>query len=105
MDTTTSGPAMPPEGDHRETIRYYLRLLWRRRTVLAACGTIGLALGIALALAQAPRYEASAMIRIDMPTPISMAVSDAFAATPNYWQYQDFYATEFRVLASPALGA
>ena len=50
---------------------------------------------------QTPQYQASTMVRIDMPTPLSMSVSDAFAATPNYWQYQDFYATEFRVLASP----
>ena len=99
------GPGLHHGGDEREAIRYYLRLLWRRRGVLAACGAVGLALGLGLAFVQTPRYQASTLLRIDMPTPISMSVSDAFAATPNYWQYQDFYATEFRVLASPALGA
>jgi capsular exopolysaccharide synthesis family protein len=104
MDQPTSAAAAIPAVDDREEIRYYLRLLWRRRSIVAACGVIGLALGLGVALVQVPAYQASAMVRIDMPAPLFMSVADAFAATPNYWQYQDFYATEFRVLASPALG-
>jgi succinoglycan biosynthesis transport protein ExoP len=90
--------------DDREAIRYYLRLLWRRRSAIAACVTVGLALGLGLAAGQTPIYRASTLVRIDVPSPLFMSVSDPFAAAPSYWQYQDFYATEFRVVASPALG-
>jgi capsular exopolysaccharide synthesis family protein len=100
---TAGGEPTTRRGDDREAVRYYLGLLWRRRGVIAAAGTVGLALGLGVALVQTPRYQSSAMLRIDMPTPLFMSVADAFAATPNYWQYQDFYATEFRVLASPML--
>lgn len=100
----TGGPVTISPADDREEIRYYLALLWRRRGVVAAASAVGLALGLAVAFVQTPEYQASAMLRIDMPAPLFMSVSDAFAATPNYWQYQDFYATEFRVLASPMLG-
>ncbi len=104
MDQPASSGSVLLAVDDREATRYYLRLLSRRRTILAATGVIGLSLGLAVALVQVPAYQASAMLRIDMPTPLFMSVADAFAATPNYWQYQDYYATEFRVLASPALG-
>jgi len=104
MEQPTSADAAIPAVDNREEVRYYLRLLWRRRGILAASGVIGLALGLGVALVQVPAYQASTMLRIDMPSPLFMSVADAFAATPNYWQYQDYYATEFRVLASPALG-
>jgi capsular exopolysaccharide synthesis family protein len=104
MEGSTMGETAVGRSYDREAIRYYLRLLGRRRSAIAACVVVGLGLGLGLAAVQTPVYQASTLVRIDVPSPLTMSVSDALAAAPSYWQYQDFYATEFRVVASSTLG-
>jgi uncharacterized protein involved in exopolysaccharide biosynthesis len=98
-----SDPALP--GDRDIDLRYYAGLVWRQRAFLAACGLVGLLLGLVVALVQTPEYRAAVLLQIEPPPPTFASVSDALlVGAGNYWQNTDFYNTQFKVLRSKGLG-
>ena len=97
-------PGVEPPSESELDFRYYAGLLWRSRVFIAACGLVGLGLGLVVALLQTPQYQAGVMLQIEPPTPTFMSVTDALAGMGNYWQNADFYNTQFRVLRSKRLG-
>ncbi len=105
---TTALPPLPGaqgSGEHEIDLRYYAGLVWRQRPLLAACGLVGLLLGLVIALAQTPEYRAAVLLQIEPPVPTFMSVSEALlAGSGGYWQNTDFYNTQFRVLRSKGLG-
>ena len=98
-----------PTGDEAQKdrdldIRYYVDLLWRARSLIAAAGVVGLLLGLFVAFLQTPEYQAGVMIQIDPPTPTFMSVTDALVGAGAYWQNADYYNTQFKILRSRDLG-
>jgi succinoglycan biosynthesis transport protein ExoP len=111
MSTASAAPPPPPPaaevvapGEREIDVRYYLGLVWRHRSFLAACALVGFLLGLVVALVQTPEYEAGAMLQIDPPTPTFLTVTDALVGAGGYWQNTDFYNTQFKVLRSKDLG-
>ncbi len=95
----------PLVGDRDIDLRYYIGLVLRHRTFLAACASVGLLVGLVVALVQTPEYKAGVMLQIDPPPPTFASVSDALlVGAGGYWQNADFYNTQFKVLRSKGLG-
>jgi capsular exopolysaccharide synthesis family protein len=100
-------PASEPAlvGERDIDLRYYLGLVWRHRTLLVACATVGLLIGLVIALVQTPEYRAGVLLQIEPPPPTFATVSDALlVGAGSYWQNTDFYNTQFKVLRSKGLG-
>jgi succinoglycan biosynthesis transport protein ExoP len=109
MSTATAAPPPPSaealvQGEREIDVRYYVGLVWRHRSFLAACALVGFLLGLVVALVQTPEYQAGAMLQIDPPTPTFLTVTDALVGAGGYWQNTDFYNTQFKVLRSKGLG-
>jgi capsular exopolysaccharide synthesis family protein len=98
-ESNSSGFVGPTEFD----VRYYAGVLWRGRYLIATAAVVGLALGILFSFLQVPEYQAAAMLQIDPPTPLFMGV-DAALAGGYYWQYTDFYNTQYKIMRSKPVG-
>jgi uncharacterized protein involved in exopolysaccharide biosynthesis len=63
MSTATAAPPPPSaealvQGEREIDVRYYVGLVWRHRSFLAACALVGFLLGLVVALVQTPEYQA-----------------------------------------------
>jgi polysaccharide biosynthesis transport protein len=95
----------PLVGDRDIDLRYYAGLIFRHRAFLVACASVGLLVGLVIALVQTPEYQAGVLLQIEPPPPAFASVSDALlVGSGNYWQNTDFYNTQFKVLRSKGLG-
>jgi len=74
----TAGPSEIPLD-----LRYYLDVVWRGRTLIAAAAVAGLSLGLLVGFLQTPQYQAAALLQIEPPTPAFMSVSDALVGGGN----------------------
>jgi succinoglycan biosynthesis transport protein ExoP len=87
-------------------VRYYAHVLWRGRYISLAAAAVGLALGLTVAFLQTPEYRATTTLQIDPPAPTFMTVTDALmVGGGGYWQYSDYYNTQYKILRAGSLGA
>lgn len=86
-------------------LKHVLRLLWRGSAWILAMALVGLGLGFLATYLQTPIYRASALVQIDPPGQNISALSNPYPATAfNWFDYQNYYNTQYRIIRSKALG-
>ena len=81
----------------------YWHLLLRRRWVVLACAALGLTVAGILTLSTAPTYRAAATVQIERADPNIMKFQDVMTFDPSYLSYQDYYQTQYKLIASRAV--
>ena len=89
-----------PTGADRSAIhlRDYARVLSERRGVVLACLVLVVAFTALFTFLATPEYQATTTIQIERRSPESLSFGDAVAT--DYYDYQDFYQTQYKVLQS-----
>lgn len=86
-------------------LKYGLRILWSGRAWLVVTALLGLGLGFLATYLQTPIYRAQALVQIDPPGQNISALSNPYPATAfNWFDYQNYYNTQYRIIRSKALG-
>jgi capsular exopolysaccharide synthesis family protein len=94
MSTTESGTA-----DRGVVhLRDYGRVLSERRNVVIACLVLVVAFTALFTFLASPVYRATTTIQIERKTPDSLNFGDTVST--DYYDYQDFYQTQYKVLQS-----
>jgi capsular exopolysaccharide synthesis family protein len=85
-------------------LRYGLKLLWGGKGWIAASTLLGLGLGFLATYLETPIYRAQALVQIDPPGQNISALSNPYPATAfNWFDYQNYYNTQYRIIGSKAL--
>src|SRR5262249_52065483 len=79
-------------------VRDYLRVLEERKPVVFVCFALVVAATALITFLEHPLYRATATIQIEHSTPAALNFGQ-IAAT-DYYDYQDFYQTQYKVLQS-----
>lgn len=86
-------------------LKYGLRLLWSGKAWIIVMALLGLGLGFLATYLQTPIYRAEALVRIDPPGQNLSALSNPYPSTAfNWFDYQNYYNTQYRIIKSKALG-
>ncbi|MGH9461737.1 MAG: GumC family protein, partial [Vicinamibacteria bacterium] len=98
-DTST----LPPDFEGFD-LKNGLRLLWAGKTTILAMTIVGVGLGFLVTFMQVPIYRSHALVQIDPPTQNISALSNPYPTTAlNWFDYQNFYRTQYRIIESKAL--
>jgi capsular exopolysaccharide synthesis family protein len=85
-------------------LKYGLKLLWAGRTTIVAMAFVGLGIGFLLTYMQVPIYRSQSLVQIDPPTQNISALSNPYPNTAlNWFDYQNYYRTQYRIIRSKAL--
>ncbi len=85
-------------------LRYGLKLLWSGKGWILVMGLLGIGLGFLATYLQTPIYRAQALVQIDPPGQSISALSNPYPATAfNWFDYQNYYNTQYRIITSKAL--
>ncbi len=105
--------AAPPAQDRHELIsgisgdfdlKYGLKLLWGGKGWIVVLALLGVGLGFLATYLQTPIYRAQALVQIDPPGQNISALSNPYPATAfNWFDYQNYYNTQYRIITSKAL--
>src|SRR5262245_50358138 len=79
-------------------LRDYGRVLSERRTVVITCLVLVVAFTALVSFLAVPQYRATATIQIERKSPEALSFGEA--QTTDYYDYQDFYQTQYKVLQS-----
>src|SRR5215470_3128126 len=79
-------------------LRDYGRVLSERRNVVIACLVLVVSFTALFTFLAHPVYRATTTIQIERKTPESLNFGDAISS--DYYDYQDFYQTQYKVLQS-----
>ena len=86
-------------------LKYGLRVVWAGRAWLVVMALLGLGLGFLATYLQTPIYRAQALVQIDPPGQNISALSNPYPSTAlNWFDYQNYYNTQYRIIRSKALG-
>ena len=86
-------------------LKYGLRVVWAGRAWLVVMALLGLGLGFLATYLQTPIYRAQALVQIDPPGQNFSALSNPYPSTAlNWFDYQNYYNTQYRIIRSKALG-
>ena len=86
-------------------LKHVLRLLWSGKAWILVMTLVGLGLGFLATYLQTPIYRAQALVQIDPPGQNISALSNPYPATAfNWFDYQNYYNTQYRIIRSKALG-
>jgi polysaccharide biosynthesis transport protein len=87
-------------------LKYGLKLLWSGKGFILAIALLGLGLGFLATYLETPVYRAQALVQIDPPGQNISALSNPYPATAfNWFDYQNYYNTQYRIITSKALGS
>jgi capsular exopolysaccharide synthesis family protein len=96
--------SMPPPDFEGFDLKNGLRLLWAGKATILAMTIVGVGLGFLLTFMQVPIYRSHALVQIDPPTQNISALSNPYPTTAlNWFDYQNFYRTQYRIIESKAL--
>ena len=105
--------APPPTHDRPDLIsgisgdfdlKYGLKLLWGGKGWIVVLALLGVGLGFLATYLQTPIYRAQALVQIDPPGQNISALSNPYPATAfNWFDYQNYYNTQYRIVTSKAL--
>jgi capsular exopolysaccharide synthesis family protein len=95
MTTADSGAATERGVVH---LRDYGRVLSERRNVVIACVVLVVSFTALFTFLAHPEYRATTTIQIERKTPDSLTFGDSVST--DYYDYQDFYQTQYKVLQS-----
>ncbi len=105
--------AAPPTQDRHDLIsgisgdfdlKYGLKLLWAGKGWILVTALLGIGLGFLATYLQTPIYRAQALVQIDPPGQNISALSNPYPATAfNWFDYQNYYNTQYRIITSKAL--
>ena len=85
-------------------LKYGLRLLWTGRATIIAMALVGLGVGFLVTYMQVPVYRSQSLVQIDPPSQNISALSNPYPATAlNWFDYQNYYKTQYRIIRSKAL--
>lgn len=85
-------------------LKYGIRLLWKGKGWIFVCTLLGVGLGFLATYLQTPIYRARALVQIDPPGQNIAALSNPYPATAfNWFDYQNYYNTQYRIIVSKAL--
>jgi capsular exopolysaccharide synthesis family protein len=103
----------PPAQDRNDLIsgisgdfdlKYGLKLLWGGKGWIVVSALLGVGLGFLATYLQTPIYRAQALVQIDPPGQNISALSNPYPATAfNWFDYQNYYNTQYRIITSKAL--
>ena len=79
-------------------LRDYGRVLSERRSVVITCLVLVIAFTALFSFLAVPQYQATATIQIEQKAPEALSFGQASSA--DYYDYQDFYQTQYKVLQS-----
>ncbi len=86
-------------------LKYGLKLLWGGKGWILVVALLGVGLGFLATYLQTPIYRAQALVQIDPPGQNISALSNPYPATAfNWFDYQNYYNTQYRIIQSKALG-
>ena len=86
-------------------LKYGLKLLWGGKGWILVVALLGVGLGFLATYLQTPIYRAQALVQIDPPGQNISALSNPYPATAfNWFDYQNYYNTQYRIITSKALG-
>lgn len=86
-------------------LKYGLRLLWAGKSWILVIAILGLGVGFLATYLQVPIYSARALVQIDPPGQNISQLSNPYPATAfNYFDYRNYYNTQYRIIRSKALG-
>jgi capsular exopolysaccharide synthesis family protein len=85
-------------------LKHGLHLLWSGKGWILATALLGVGLGFLATYLQTPIYRAQALVQIDPPGQNISALSNPYPATAfNWFDYQNYYNTQYRIILSKAL--
>jgi capsular exopolysaccharide synthesis family protein len=85
-------------------LKHGLHLLWSGKAWIVATALVGVGLGFLATYLQTPVYRAQALVQIDPPGQNIAALSNPYPATAfNWFDYQNYYNTQYRIILSKAL--
>jgi capsular exopolysaccharide synthesis family protein len=85
-------------------LKYGLKLLWTGKAWILVAALLGVGLGFLATYLQTPIYRAQALVQIDPPGQNISALSNPYPATAfNWFDYQNYYNTQYRIITSKAL--
>src|SRR5512145_28683 len=85
-------------------LKYFLKLLWGGKGWILVSALLGIGLGFLATYLQIPIYRAQALVQIDPPGQNISALSNPYPATAfNWFDYQNYYNTQYRIITSKAL--
>lgn len=103
----------PPTHDRHDLIsgisgdfdlKYGLKLLWGGKGWILVTALLGVGLGFLATYLQTPIYRAQALVQIDPPGQNISALSNPYPATAfNWFDYQNYYNTQYRIITSKVL--
>jgi capsular exopolysaccharide synthesis family protein len=103
----------PPAQDRNDPIsgisgdfdlKYGLKLIWGGKGWIVVSALLGVGLGFLATYLQTPIYRAQALVQIDPPGQNISALSNPYPATAfNWFDYQNYYNTQYRIITSKAL--
>jgi capsular exopolysaccharide synthesis family protein len=79
-------------------LRDYGRVLSERRSVVITCLVLVVALTALFSFLAVPQYRATTTIQIERKSPDALSFGEV--TSPDYYDYQDFYQTQYKVLQS-----
>ena len=95
---------LPPDFEGFD-LKNGLRLLWSGKATILAMTIVGLGLGFLVTFMQVPIYRSHALVQIDPPSQNMSALSNPYPTTAlNWFDYQNYYRTQYRLIESKALG-
>src|SRR5258706_8362343 len=80
-------------------LRDYGRVLSERRSVVVTCLVLVVAFTALFTFLAVPQYQATTTIQIERKAPEALSFGEGAAST-DYYDYQDFYQTQYKVLQS-----
>jgi capsular exopolysaccharide synthesis family protein len=85
-------------------LKHGLKLLWTGKWWILVAALLALGLGFLATYLQTPIYRAQALVQIDPPGQNISALSNPYPATAfNWFDYQNYYNTQYRIITSKAL--
>ena len=93
-----TAPAVPEEPRGEIHLREHLSMLLRRKTLVAFCVVLGVAVAVAAAFLTTPQYRATVVMHVERETPNPMDVGAGSERSTAY--DPDFVATQTRLMKS-----
>ena len=86
-------------------LKYGLRLLWVGKSWIIVIALLGLGVGFLATFLQVPIYSARALVQIDPPGQNISQLSNPYPTSAfNYFDYRNYYNTQYRIIRSKSLG-
>ena len=85
-------------------LKYVLKLFWSGKGLILVMALLGTGLGFLVTYLETPVYRAQALVQIDPPGQNISALSNPYPSTAlNWFDYQNYYNTQYRIITSKAL--